>query len=194
MAFKKPKHASLNGCISKAGANSESKLTFSESSFNFLQKRVVFCTLYPRGYTEPLPVARQAQRVNAKINEVKGEIPSIANLAINNLATKTALKAVEKKITSVSNFVKKANYSTKINEIEKNITDHHHDKYVTTPEFNKLTSKYFAAKLKQANFATKTDFDNKLTTFNKQITSNKTKNLEVEKKLEILITKDYNFF
>ena len=27
------------------------KLTFSESSFNFLQNRVVFCTLYPRGYT-----------------------------------------------------------------------------------------------------------------------------------------------
>ena len=27
------------------------KLTFSESSFNFLQNRVVFCTLYPLGYT-----------------------------------------------------------------------------------------------------------------------------------------------
>ena len=123
-------------------------------------------------------MARQAQRVNAKINKVKGEIPSITNLAIHNLATKTALNAVENKIPSVSNFVKKANYSTKINEIEKNITDQHHDKYITTPEFNKLTSKYFAAKLKQANFATKTDFDNKLTTFNKQITSNKTKHLE----------------
>ena len=41
---------------------------------------------------------------------------------------------------------------------------------------------------------TKTDFDNKLTSFNKQITPNKTKHLEVQKKVDNLITKDYNFF
>ena len=35
----------------KATANSESKLAFSESSFNFPQNRVVFCTLYPRECT-----------------------------------------------------------------------------------------------------------------------------------------------
>ena len=34
----KTKNVTFNGCISKARANSESKLTFSESSFNFLQK------------------------------------------------------------------------------------------------------------------------------------------------------------
>ena len=51
LALKKKQNAALNRCISKARANSESKLTFSESSFNFLQNRVVFCTLYPRGYT-----------------------------------------------------------------------------------------------------------------------------------------------
>ena len=52
-SIKKPKKTpeTLNGCISKARANSESKLTFSESSFNFLQNSVVFYTLYPRGYT-----------------------------------------------------------------------------------------------------------------------------------------------
>ena len=33
----------------KAANNSESKLAFSESSFNFLQKRLVLCTLYPCG-------------------------------------------------------------------------------------------------------------------------------------------------
>ena len=38
------------------------------------------------------------------------------------------------------------------------------------------------------------DFDDKLTSFNKQITSNKIKHLEVQKKLNILISKDYNFF
>ena len=36
----------------------------------------------------------------------------------------------------------------------------------------------------------KTDFDNKLTSFNNRIISNKTKHLEVKKKL---ITKDYEF-
>ena len=40
--------------------------------------------------------------LNAKINEVKGEIPNITNLA-----TTSALTAVENKIPSVSNLVKK---------------------------------------------------------------------------------------
>ena len=54
--------------------------------------------------------------------------------------------------------------------------------------------KDFAARLKQADLGNKTDFDNKLSSFNKRITSNKTKYLEVQGKLNILITKDYNFF
>ena len=83
--------------------------------------------------------------LNAKNNEVKGEIPSITNLA-----TKTALNAVENKIPSVSNLVKKTDYNTKINEIEKKITDHNHDKYIITPEFNKTTSENFVVRLKQA--------------------------------------------
>ena len=66
--------------------------------------------------------------------------------------------------------------------------------YITTPEFNKLTSENFAARIKQANFVTKTEFDNKLTSFNKRSTSNKIRHLEVEKKLTSLITKDFNFF
>ena len=37
----------------------------------------------------------------------------------------------------------------------------------------------------------KTDFDNKLVSFNRKITSNKTMYLEVQKKLNSLITKDY---
>ena len=40
----------------------------------------------------------------------------------------------------------------------------------------------------------KTDFYNKLTSFNRRITSNKTKYLEVKKKLDSLMKKDYNFF
>ena len=41
---------------------------------------------------------------------------------------------------------------------------------------------------------TKTDFDKKLTSFNRKITSNKTKYLEVQRKLNSLVTSDYNFF
>ena len=51
LAFKRTRNAPLNGCISKARASSESRLTFSESWLNFLRHKVVFCMLYPRGYT-----------------------------------------------------------------------------------------------------------------------------------------------
>ena len=80
----------------------------------------------------------------------------------------------------------------KISKVESKIPNH--DKYITTPEFNKFTAENFTTRLKQANLVTKTDFDNKLTSFNKQITPNKTKHLEVQKKVDNLITKDYNFF
>ena len=40
----KQKPAILNGCMSEARANSESKLIFSESSFNFLQKSLARST------------------------------------------------------------------------------------------------------------------------------------------------------
>ena len=61
---------------------------------------------------------------------------------------------------NVRNLVKKTDYNAKINDIEKKITDHNHDKYITTPEFNKLTSENFAARLKQANLASKSDIVN----------------------------------
>ena len=44
-----------------------------------------------------------------------------------------ALTAVEDKIPSVSSLVKKPDYDTKISEIEKALTYHNHDKYITTP-------------------------------------------------------------
>ena len=112
-----------------------------------------------------------------KTNEVKGEVPSITNLA-----TTAALTTVENKIPNVSNLIKKTDYNTKISKIEKKITDHDHsNKYITTLEF--VNNRKFAARLKQANLAnkidiaylvTKTDFDNKLLSFNKSINSNNT--------------------
>ena len=80
--------------------------------------------------------------------------------------------------------------NTKIGEIENKIPDN--SKYINTQEFNKLTAENFGARLKQADLEKKTDFDNKLTSFNRRITSNKTKHLEVQKKLNRLITKDFN--
>ena len=61
---------------------------------------------------------------------------------------------MENKIPSVRNLVKKTGYKTKINETGKKIINH---KYITTPEFNKLTSKNFASRLKQANLASKSE-------------------------------------
>ena len=49
---------------------------------------------------------------------------------------------------SVSNLVKTADYNTKIDEIEKEITDDNREKYITTSEFSKLISDNFAARLK----------------------------------------------
>ena len=64
-------------------------------------------------------------------------------------------------------------------------------KYIITPEFNKLTAEDFKARLKEADLVTNTDFDKKLTNFNRKITSNKIKYLEIQKKLNSLITKDF---
>ena len=70
-------------------------------------------------------------------------------LSITNLATTTGLTTDENKILNVNNLVKKTDNNTKISEIQKKITDHVHDKYITTPEFIKLTAENFAARLAQ---------------------------------------------
>ena len=67
---------------------------------------------------------------------------------ITQLGTTTAHAAVENKIPSVSSLLKKTDYSTNINGIEKKITDHDHDKYITTPEFNNLTAENITRFLK----------------------------------------------
>ena len=42
---------------------------------------------------------------------------------------------VENKIPNISDLVKKTYYNTKISELEKKLTDHGHDQYITTPHF-----------------------------------------------------------
>ena len=83
---------------------------------------------------------------------------------------------MKKKLPSVSNLVKKTDSDTKISELEKKLTDHKHDGYITTPKFNKLTAENFAARLPQ------------------NITSTKTKHLLVWNELKKLKTFDLGCF
>ena len=53
------------------------------------------------------------------------------------------------------------------------LTDHNHDKYITTLEFNTLAANVFNARLVQAHLVTKTEFDAKLSSLNRKITANK---------------------
>ena len=82
----------------------------------------------------------------------------------------------ENKIPNTSNLVTKIVLNTKISEVENKIPDY--SKYTTTQEFNQLTAENFAARLKQSDLVNKTDCDNKLASFNRRITANKTKHLD----------------
>ena len=79
-----------------------------------------------------------------KLTELKNKIPDVSSLA-----TKTVLTAVENKTPTVSSLVKKTDYSTKISELEKKLTDHNHDKYINTTEFNNLAASVFQVYHKQ---------------------------------------------
>ena len=113
---------------------------------------------------------------------------------VSNLATKTALIAIENKIPSVSNLVKKIEYNTKVTEIENKLNNHNHDKYTDTSTFNTLATNVFNARLAQANLITTTDFDAELSSLNRKITQNKSKHLLVENELNKLKTFDSSYF
>ena len=104
------------------------------------------------------------QIIVPKITEIESRTPSISGLATNS-----ALTAVENKIPDISNLIKKTDYNTKISKTASKISDHDHDEYITTSEFNKLTTESFKARLTQTNIVTKTAFDAKLTSLNKKI-------------------------
>ena len=113
---------------------------------------------------------------NAKINEVEDEIPNITNLA-----STSALTDVENKISSTSKLVQKTDYNTKTNEIEKKITDHNHDKYITTSELNKFKKEILDLRLKRANLASQNDIAN----FVNQKDSNNKLNYVISNKKEL---------
>ena len=65
--------------------------------------------------------------------------------------------------------LKKIGYNTKISEIEKTVSDHNHDKYITTSEFNNLAAGVFTARLAKADLVRKRYFNTKIQSFLKKI-------------------------
>ena len=124
-----------------------------------------------------------------KLTELENKIPDISNLA-----TKTALTAVENKIPDVSSLVKKTDHSTKITDVENKLNNHNHDKYIDTPEFDKLARDAFNTRLAEANLITKRDFDATLSSINRKISQNKTDHSVVRNELKNLKNFDSSYF
>ena len=128
-----------------------------------------------------------------KVNNLEKKIPDATTLIyINQYDTdkqnlEETLEMI-KKIPDTSGLVTSTVLNTKISEVENKKPDH--VKFITSQEFNKLTTEKFAERLSQVKLVRKTGFDNKLISFNRKITSNKTEHLEVIKKLISLTTKD----
>ena len=111
---------------------------------------------------------------------------------MTSTVSNTKISEVDNKIPDTSSLVTTTVLNTKIREIENKIPDH--AKCITTQGINKLTAENFTPRLKEADLVSKSYFDNKLISLNKRIISHKTKHLEVQKKLNCLIPKGYNFF
>ena len=104
------------------------------------------------------------------------------------------LTAVENKIPNINSSVKKSRLWLKNYWNWKKLTDHNHDKYISTPEFNNLAVDVFNERLVQVNMVTKTDFDAKLSSLNRKITINQTKHLLVENEFKKLKTFNSSYF
>ena len=98
------------------------------------------------------------------------------------------------KFQALASQLKKTPYSSKVTEIEAKLNNHKHDKYIDTPEFNKLATDVLNAKLAQANLITKTELDSKLSNLIRKITKNKTDHLLVQNELNKLKTFDSSYF
>ena len=146
-----------------------------------------------------------------KLVPIPVDLSKESDVVKNDVVKKTEYNELVKKVNNIKTtgttvLVKKTGCNTKINEIENKITTNYdHDKYITTQNFNKLTSDNFAARLPQANLGSKSDiavslkkadFTDKLKNLNKNVTPNKTKHILVEnesnelsKKVEAISTK-----
>ena len=101
-------------------------------------------------YIKLILILNTNTNLNAKINEVKNGIPSITKLARTPAFT-AKINEVKNKNPNITNLA----ITTAFTPVENKINDH--NKYITTPEFNKLTTENFATKLAQTNSANKID-------------------------------------
>ena len=80
---------------------------------------------------------------------------------ITNLASTTALSALENKIPNVNILVKKVTIRKELMKLKKKITtDHDHDKYITTQEFIYLAAENFTGRLAKVNLINENDIAN----------------------------------
>ena len=105
--------------------------------------------------------------LNAKINEIKGEIPSITNLA-----TTSAHTTVENEIRNVIELVKKAYHHADIKDIK--------SKYLTKFYYNKFTNYIFDEKIIAKKFVNESGLNKKIETI-----SNKRRNEQISNKRRI---------
>ena len=101
-------------------------------------------------YIKLILILNTNTNLNAKINEVKNGIPSITKL-VRTPAFTAKINEVKNKNPNITNLA----ITTAFTPVENKINDH--NEYITTPEFNKLTTENFATKLAQTNSANKID-------------------------------------
>ena len=136
-----------------------------------------------------------------KVSEIEGKIPDVTNLAtktvlttVTNLATKTVLTTVQNKIPDISSLAKKTDYDTKVTEIEINLNNHNHDKYIDTQEFSKLAADVINARRAQAKLTTKTIMMINYRILTEKLLQIKKKHVLVENKFKKLKTFDPSYF
>ena len=69
------------------------------------------------------------------------DLSKLSDVVNKKVLKKDVYDELVKKVNSIQtndtiDLVKKTDYNTKINEVEKKITDHRYDKYTTTQQFN----------------------------------------------------------
>ena len=89
--------------------------------------------------------------LNAKINDTKNEARSITNL-LTKISLNAKINEIKNKIPNITNLAT----NTALTDVENKMLDY--GKCIATPEFNNLTAKSFAARLKQEYLATKCDY------------------------------------
>ena len=126
---------------------------------NDVIKKTVYDQLVPKVNNIDISDLVLKTKYQTDKTELEKKIPDVSNLVkktkltelenkitdVSSLATKIPLTAVGNNIPDVGSLVKKTNYNTKIKETEKKLTDHNHDNYITTPEFNTLAADVFNA-------------------------------------------------